>query len=689
MQKKKKDLKAALRGVIRREVEKCMGRDGSTLSSERADLKRMYLGYGYETDEDRRERGLSTYVDRSVLEVVEWAKPGLLRAFCGSDEVIRYDPKTAEQEQSALDATLYVNQVVFGRNMFQLVDTVFTDGLMQRVGWCLAHFPKKTEQQVRKLSGLSKEEAQSMAESAILEGAQVEVQEKVGGQVSTYDMTIRRTVETQEIRLDPVPTEQVIVSADAQDVESARFIAHWKLKTASELRKEGYSADLIESLPAADADSRMPETTVGRSVNDDGEDSDDSPSGALREYRVYEGWFDYDINGDGVAERVKATWCGEDEKCVLMGWEEWPLYRAPLFAACSVPMPHQVVGLCLADLVRDLQALRTEMTRQYLDGLALGNQGEIVVSEGQSGSVEYDSLLARGVGSVHRIKGDASITALPVASNIADALQGLEMSKDIIERRTGVSSRTQSLKADALQNTATGASIMEEAVNQRLELVARVYAETFFKPLGRYLLHLLHCYHDKQIQLRLKDRFMEFNPQDWDPDMDISVAVGLGTGNRSKLLGAYAQILQIQQTMLAQLGPQVSPVKLSHIVHTCHKMAEAAGLEAPERFFGSEEDAKMASQAMANQPAQPSPEQQKLQLEQQKAQAKMALDQQKVQTEAQRKAFETQAKIGLEKQKAQGQLAMKAQEMALEANLDARRMALGDRSPGLTNVRRA
>ena len=691
MQKNKKDIKAALRSVIRREVEKCMGRDGSTLSSERADLKRMYLGYGYETDEDRRERGLSTYVDRSVLEVVEWAKPGLLRAFCGSDEIIRYDPKTAEQEQSALDATLYVNQVVFGREMFRLVDTVFTDGLMQRVGWCLAHFPKKTEQQVRKLAGLSREEAVQMAAAAYQEDAQVDVEERTGGDVSVFDMTIRRTVETQEIQLDPVPTEQVIVSADAQDVESARFIAHWKLKTASELRKEGYSAELIESLPAADTDSRMPETTVGRSVNDDGEDSDDNPGGALREYRVYEGWFDYDLNGDGVAEKVKATWCGEDEKCVLMRWEEWPLYRAPLFAACSVPMPHQVVGLCLADLVRDIQTMRTEMMRQYLDGLALGNQGELVVNEGTPGvgSVEYDSLLARGVGAVHRLRGDASVTPLPVATNQSEALQGLEMSKDIIERRTGVSSRTQSLKADALQNTATGAAIMEEAVNQRLELIARVYAETFLKPLGRYLLHLLHCYHDKRIQVRLKGRFMEFNPQDWDPDMDISVAVGLGTGNRSKLLGSYAQILQIQQAMLAQLGPQMSPVKLSHIIHTCHKMAEAAGLEAPERFFGSEEEARAVSQAMASQPAQPSPEQQKLQLEQQKAQAKMRLDAQKVQTDAQRKAFETQAKIDLERQKAQGQLAMKAQEMALEANLDARRMALGDRSPGLTNVRQA
>ena len=288
---------------------------------------------------------------------------------------------------------------------------------------------------------------------------------------------------------------------------------------------------------------------------------------------------------------------------------------------------------------------------------------------------------------MHRIKGDASITPLPVATSLAEALQGLEMTKDIIERRTGISSRTQSLKADALQNTATGAAIMEEAVNQRLELIARVYAEMFFKPLGRYILHLVHQFHDKQIQLRLKGRFMQFDPRLWDPDMDIAVAVGLGTGNRQKLVGSYGQILQIQQAFMTQLGPN-SPVKLSHIVYTCHKLAEAAGLEAPERFFGTEEDARNIEQAMAQQPPQPSPEQQKVQLEMQKAQAKMALDRQKVQTEAQRKAFETQAKLDLERQKTQGQLAMRAQEMALEADLDAKRMAMGERSPGLTNIRR-
>lgn len=685
MQKNTKD---KLRKVIQREVAACMGRDGSTLSKARTDLKGRYLGHGYEGDEDIKARGLSTYVDRTMLEVVEWAKPGLLRVFCG-DEVIRFDPKTPQQEQAADDATLYVNQVIFGRNMFDIVHDVLSDGLMQRVGWCLAHCPQKEEVRVRKFRGLAQQEAVALVTAAEQEGAETEVEAVQSALGTSYSVTVRRKVLGQEIRLDPVPSEQVIISADARDVESARFVAHWQIKTASDLRKEGYSQSVIDELPANDEADDMPEANVGRRVNDDGAESSNDATGARREYRVYEGWFDYDLNGDGIAEKVKAVWCGDAERCKVLKWEEWPLYRAPLFAACSVPMPHQVVGLCLADLVADLQDLRTELTRQFLDGLALGNQGELVVNEGTPGvgSVEYDSLLARGVGAVHRLKGDASITPLPVASNNAEALQGLEMSKDIIERRTGVSSRTQALKADALQNTATGAAIMEEAVNQRLELIARVYAEMFFKPLGRYVLHLVHQYHDKQIQLRLQGRFMQFDPRMWDPDMDISVAVGLGTGNRQKLMGTYGQILQIQQAFMTQLGPN-SPVKLSNIIYTCHKMAEAAGLEAPERFFGTEEDARAIEQKMAQQPPQPSPEMMKVQLEQKKADAKMQTDRMKVQTEAERKAFETQAKIALEKQKAEGQIAMRQQEMALEAQLDARRMMQGDRSPAVTNIRR-
>ena len=366
---------------------------------------------------------------------------------------------------------------------------------------------------------------------------------------------------------------------------------------------------------------------------------------------------------------------GDGERCRILKYEEWPLYRAPLFAACSVPMPHQVIGLCVADLVADVQDLRSETMRQMLDNLALSNQGELVVNEGMSGDVEYDSLLARGVGAVHRIKGDATITPLPVMTSSGDALQAMSLTDQITERRTGISSRTQSLQADTLQNTATGASIMEEAINQRLELVARVYAESFFKPLGRYVLHLLHKYHDKAVQLRIKGKFMAFDPSTWDPDMDISVAVGLGTGNRTRLLAVYQQILSLQQQFVTAFQKN-SPVRLSNIIYTCHKMVEAAGLEAPERFFGTEDDARKAEKAIMEEKPQPSPEAQKLELEKQKAQ-----------TEAQRKAWEAQTDASLEEMKIKGQLALKVQEMEGEKQLDAMKMALGQTAPGLTDLR--
>ena len=682
------DKKDRVRRTIVREMERCMGREGSKLSEARAALKRRYLGCGYGVDEEREARGFSTYVDRTVMETVEWAKPGLMRVFC-NDEIIRFDPRTPAEEQAAEDATLYVNQVVFGRNMFRLVHDVLADGLYQRAGWCVAHCPEREETLLQQYAGLSEQEAVALLTNTSLDpgepgAVRVEQYAVPGG--TRYDVSLKRKVKRREIRIDPVPSENVILSADAQDAESARFIAFWEKKTASDLLKEGYARELVESLPPMDEGDIMPETGVGLGVNDEEGGRGAAEGEAVREYKVYEAWFDFDLDGDDTAEKVKAVFCGEGEQCRVLKVEEWPLYRAPLFSACSVPLPHQAVGLCLADLVSDVQDLRTEMTRQYLDCLALGNQGELVVNEGMSGSVEYDSLLARGVGAVHRLKGDATITPLPVVTSAAEALQGLEMSSGLIERRTGVSSRTQSLQADALQNTATGAVIMEEAVNQRLELIARVYAETFFKPLGRYILHLLNRYHDKAVQIRLKGRFMAFDPQSWDPDMDISVAVGLGTGNRSRLVGVYQRILEMQRAFVQQLGA-ASPVRLSHIVYTCSKMCEAAGLEAPERFFGTEEDARRAEAAMLNAPAQPSAEQQKLQLEQQKAQAKQQADAWKAQTDAQRKAFETQSRIALEKQKLEGQLALKAMEMNLEKELDAEKLRAGKRGAGLTEIK--
>lgn len=697
-----RDIEDKVRKIIIRESASAIGAPGGQLSADRAKLKKRYLGYGYSVDEDREKRSLSTYVDRTVMETVEWAMPGLMRVFAGGDEIIRFEPRTPAQEQAAADATLYVNQVVFGRSMFRLIHDTLKDGLYQRVGWCLAHAPREEHQTMERFTGLSLQEAQAMIADTEARGGVAEVEQypdpSVPGGMACA-VTVRRRVVTHDVRLDPVPSENVLVSSEAEDVEHARFVAHWEVRTATQLMQEGYSRDVIDELPVYGSEDAPEEKSVGLGVNGDTSDTEETDAFENRRFKVYEAWLDVDLNGDGMAEKAKVVYVGDGSDTKILSVEEWPLYRAPLFAACSVPMPHQMVGLCLADLVSDVQDLRTDMTRSYLDALSFANSGELVVDYGsnQTGWVDIDSILSRRPGGAYRVRGGASITPLPVATSASEAVQGLQLTDQLVERRSGVTSRTQSLDADTLQQTATGASIMEEAINQRLEMIARVYAEMFFKPLGRYVLNLLHRYHDKAVQVRLKGRFMDFDPRKWDPDMDISVAVGLGTGSRQKMLAAYQQILQIQQSFIAQLST-ASPVRLSNIIYTCHKMVEAAGLEAPERFFGTEEDAKRAEQLILQQKqagqgmdpltaAKVQVEQVKAQTARQKAAIDLQIQQARLQQETQGKAAKVQTDAATQAAKIQTNAALKAQEMQLEKQLDMAKLLQGGKGAGLTDIR--
>lgn len=96
------DIEDKVRKIIIRESASAIGTPGGQLSSDRSKLKKRYLGYGYGVDDDREKRCLSTYVDRTVMETIEWAMPGLMRVFAGGDEIIRFEPRTPAQSRPPL-----------------------------------------------------------------------------------------------------------------------------------------------------------------------------------------------------------------------------------------------------------------------------------------------------------------------------------------------------------------------------------------------------------------------------------------------------------------------------------------------------------------------------------------------------------------------------------------------------------
>jgi hypothetical protein len=676
---------AKLERIIRKEMESCIGMPDGQLSKEREALKGAYYGASYAVDKARAEQGWSTYVDRSVLEAVEWAKGPLLKVFAGTDELVRFEASSPEEEQYAQDATDYINKIVFGRNAFDLVYGPLTDGLYQRVGWAKVYYDEhKRRTVVSELEGLSKEQAEAATAMAESQGGEAEVTQDKESEL--YSVTVYQETRDRQIKIDPLPSERVIYSKDALSIEDARFVAHWEDRTAGELIEEGYSAEIVKSLPG-DSSDEYPERKAQELINSGDTSRDENESGATRLIRVYEAYLSADIKGDGKLSRVKVLYAGDKDKCVIMDVEDWSMYRAPIFAACSLPLPYSPVGLSLADLVVDLQKLRTEMMRDQLDNMYLANHGEIVVNKRTANDeINMDQFLARQAGGVYETQGEVTISPLPTVNIAAAAVAGLELTDKAKEQRTGIGMSNQGLSADVLQNTATGAAILEEAQNQRTEMIARIYAETFYKPMARYALALANRYIRQPLQIARKGQFAEITPAEWNPDMAVTVAVGLGTGSRQKKAESVQHIMTVQAEIIARLGKN-SPVRLPHFIRSAHKLAESLGFEFPEQYFGTIEDAEKAEQAIMQAPESQDPEMKKLELKRMEGEQKIRLEREKASAQVRNDAARIKAQMAMKVAELQQKGLLAERQMELEAELDAIKLATSLPKAGATEIR--
>jgi hypothetical protein len=137
--------------------------------------------------------------------------------------------------------------------------------------------------------------------------------------------------------------------------------------------------------------------------------------------------------------------------------------------------------------------------------------------------------------------------------------------------------------------------------------------------------------------------------------------------SRQKQVATYAKILDLQYKMMKELGG-ASPIGLEQLVHTCHKLAEASGLEAPERFFGTREEARQAQARL---------------LERQQAEAQSRAAEGRKAEQAGRAQLEALAKVQTMRNDMENRkLALKAEEASAKLALDARKLALEERKAG-------
>ena len=107
--------------------------EATKLSSDRSDAMDYYLG---DMSKDMPAAdGRSQAVSTDVADTIEGLMPSLMDIFCGSDEVVRFEPVGPEDEEAAQQETDYVNHVFMQQNPgFMVLYAFIKDALLQKNG---------------------------------------------------------------------------------------------------------------------------------------------------------------------------------------------------------------------------------------------------------------------------------------------------------------------------------------------------------------------------------------------------------------------------------------------------------------------------------------------------------------------------------------------------------------------------
>ena len=379
-----------------------------------------------------------------------------------------------------------------------------------------------------------------------------------------HDVVVHRTSKDGRIVIDNVPPGEFLINRDAKSIEDARFTCHRVRKTLSELREMYPDEDLdVEDLKGGGIDDSMWNAghTTRHSFDNTGSDfpwGDNPQEEALNEYWLHESFLRTDWDSDGIAELRKV--CSVGDKILANDAVD----NVPFISITPVKIPHKFFGMSIADLVMDLQRIKSTLMRNLLDNAYNQNYGRYAVLEGQA---NLDDLLTARPGGIVRVKSPNAVMPLATPALEPYTFQMLEYIDNIRESRAGVSQHSQGMSDKALTShtTATAVNAVMTDAQSRIELVARQFAETGVKELMNRVYELLAKNQDRERMIRLRNEWVPIDPTQWDSHMDSIVSVALGHGNKDQQIAQLQNVLQMAGNAKAKGDPMISGENMYNI----------------------------------------------------------------------------------------------------------------------------
>jgi hypothetical protein len=596
------DLKALLAAE---KADALAAASAAKLSADRADAMDYYLG-------DMAKHmpagdGRSTAVSTDVADTIEGLMPSLMEIFAGSDEVVRFEPVGKEDIAAAEQETDYVNHVFMQKNPgFLVLYGFIKDALLCKVGIVKVWWEEK-EQTERETYLDQPDETFAM----LVADPEIEVVEHTARPISAdaaaagepagpgpededqpsrqlHDITVVARRSYACARVEGVPPEEFGIARNARSIRDADYCFHEVLRSESALIAQGFDREQVRALPScaapANAEALARDTVNENSGGEGG--GDDGINRANRLIRITEHYVRMDYEQNGKAALYRVTTGGDDGE--LLKRDGAPdvvqVDMIPFAAMTPVIITHRFFGRSIADLVMDIQRIKTALLRAVLDNAYLANNPRVEVAETHTSENTLDDLLVSRPGGIVRTKmpGGVAWQAVPTIGNHVFPL--LENADAAREWRTGVSRAGQGLDADALQNqSATAANHLFNAAQARMKLIARIFAETGIRDLFALLHATIRKHGSQPATVRLRNQWVAVDPREWKTRSDLTINVGLGTGGRSERLAHVMAVVGLQKEALA--GGMTALVTPKNLYNSAKEVVKLVDLKDVDRFF--------------------------------------------------------------------------------------------------------
>jgi hypothetical protein len=251
--------------------------------------------------------------------------------------------------------------------------------------------------------------------------------------------------------------------------------------------------------------------------------------------------------------------------------------------------------------MEELQRIHTALKRGLLDNVYFTMNDRKAYNKN---TVDIATLQINRPGGHVAVDGPPGmdLVSMPVNPMAQHLLPVIQYFEGVLESRTGVGRMTSGVDANVLAQATKGAyQDAQSAANQRIEMIARIFAETGLASLYSSLHKLLSRHQDWPARFKMREEWVTVNPTEWEDRPNMTVSVGLGNANRQEVQQNLT-FLATAQERAAQVPGLIQP---QNVYEMFSRIQTELGFEGAN--FITDPKSPEYEQFMANQQPQQDP----------------------------------------------------------------------------------